>query len=936
MLAALPVVGGAQSVFRGENLLAFADRLQASASPDAVYAALEGLFERLDIALDRRERYVHLKSAQMQRVKGGSDLSSVTSTIVLSAGVLKINKAERALVVAEGDVEIGEARSVFVIARGQIRIQRETEPGIYISKRAMEIVDGLAPIVYAVDGAKVTSKEPFTAYNTAVKIEGGFLAYKYTRAPLFQGEPVQAPVGGAMQISAGESMPFEGARCKTAIADDVNVLSQMLPYARKRANCLKVDSAAVRCEQEESGAAHPASRELWTLKLCGRSMTLVVQSKRIGKDSSTGKPTYDHSIVVQSGAQPSRTPKARPPAKPTPFPAEDALALAGRAQSELTRERVVQAVQRVLEALRLPPELRSKYAYMGSARLQLEPGYAELSELSESILVADGAVKISFARNSIVIARGPVEVAHGGGLIVIAEGSVKLSHETGILGAPFAPGVYVTRGSFEVSHSVGPVIYALQGTRPGYGRTTLINTDYEPSFGYAQPARYTVPPLFSGERPRTPVAPPPKPEAPFSYDGRRCPDVLPDEIALLLRMRAYVQKEANCTAIKSVAVQCAQAPNGQNGFTSNERWTFELCGQKLTVVYRVSGYVPPKPGDSSASAVTSSMNIERSLSPFEGVTKQWHDRYASLSDADRQQYQALSDEANNFYQQGYLVEARDKRRAADAIIGMPHPSSFGNALTIERRVEQVNAAVRPMTVTIETGKPDAQAFVARGMLYLHLRDRGRGMRDLDKAVELSRRDPAILAERAWGELVTHQADAAERTVNEALRQNPDQPRALEVRSWVHFLKNRPAEAYQDAARSLRSPSVWTPKEFAARRAGYRVMAGYFALRRSGASDQAREWLSRWKPLLDPQAWPDAGALFILGDLDEARMKAVANALEAGDHGKAVSEAFVYQVLEESESSRLQLLISRFSGTKHSSGYSLANLVARAGVRQPPK
>ncbi len=618
---ALPLTGGAQSVFRGENVLAFAARLQARATPASVHDALDGMLERLEVADDRRAAVVNLRTAPIRRATHGANLPTTGPLILLAAGAVKLGSANGTLVVAEGDVEIGDARNAVVVSRGNVRIARESTPGIYVARRAIAIDSGVSPIVYAVDGAKVTSSEPFTAYNSAVKIEGGYLAYLYTRPPLFQGEPIRPPEDGGMQVDSGESVLHSGVRCKTAIADNTNVLSQLLPHARRMGNCTKVDSAVVRCEQEDAGADKSGSRELWALQMCGKEMNVRVESKRTGKATPAGEPLYDHSIVVQSGAQPARQPRPLP-ARPTAFAAEDALALAGVPAAQVPRARVVQAVRRVFEALQLPPDLQAKYAFIGSARLQVEPGFAESVRLSETILVADGAVKVGVARNSIIIARGPVEIAHGGGLIVIADGPVSLSHESGPVGTPFVPGVYVTRGSVEVSHSAGPVIYAVEGTRNfGYGRTTLVNTTFSPAATRADPVAYTVPPLFSGESPRPAVARPAPAGVPPAYAGKRCPDVMPEVASLMDRMQAYAKTEAACSTVDVALVECAQAPSATNRFTSIERWTFELCDRKLTIVSRVSGYIPPKPGDQTAGGVTSEMYIERSPTPLESTKK---------------------------------------------------------------------------------------------------------------------------------------------------------------------------------------------------------------------------------------------------------------------------------------------------------------------------
>lgn len=930
LLTALSAIGSAQSVFYGEDVLAFANRTQESATSASVDEAIKRVFERLELPPAARGRYGNAASLNLQKEKRGFEARRLDSVILTAAGKIKLGFAVNAIVIAEGDVEVDVAAGILVIAGGSIKVRRETSQGIYISKSSVSIEGGMGPFVYAVRGATVKSEEPFTAYNTDTANAGGALSYRYSRPALFQGEPVRAPAGPAMVVSGGESMSFSGNRCSTAIADTVDLHSQMLPYARKRADCPEIDSAAVRCVQEEDPQARqPASQELWTLQLCGRPMTLLAQSKRIaGKGSKAGSDSYDHSIKVQSGARLPRADHRSASNQRTRFAADDALALAARIKPAATREQTVLAVRRVLEALDLPQELRSKYAYMGSANFRAEKNYFETSELTETVILVNGSTRIGFARNAIIIARGDVRVAHGAGLIIVSDGSIRLSHETGLLGVAHAPGVYIARETVDISHSLHPVIYAPKGTTlPPYRQMTAINTDISSVAG-SPVTRYTVAALFAGEPTRAPVPRPAPPSAPFAYGGSRCANAMPDEIALLQRMRAIVAREAGCQEIHSVTASCTQESTARNGFTSVERWTFDMCGRSLNLVSQISGYVPlADRTEPSAMAVHASLKIERPPRPAEDVAEEerWRMRFASMTPEEKARMTKLNEEAIAHHLKGDLFEAREKYHEANRISGTTARTG-SNLHSVERQLERSDAATEVLTAKIDGGKADAITYAERGLIRIRFNDMSRGLRDLDHASAISRNNPRVDTERAWGLLIANRPELAEAAAIAVLAKEPTHHRALEVLAWSRLFQNRPREAFQDADRSLRVDPPWTAETFAAERAGYRAIAGYLALSNAESRASAVEWLLRWKPYLRTGAWPDAFALFLLGEINEEQMKAVAVSMQPTDRGAAAGEGFAFLAhdgLSADERKQRADAMRQYFRTSFGAGHSLA-------------
>jgi hypothetical protein len=122
--------------------------------------------------------------------------------------------------------------------------------------------------------------------------------------------------------------------------------------------------------------------------------------------------------------------------------------------------------------------------------------------------------------------------------------------------------------------------------------------------------------------------------------------------------------------------------------------------------------------------------------------------------------------------------------------------------------------------------------------------------------------------------------------------------AYELRAWANLLQDRPERAYRDAFSSLVEGPAWTPASFGEQKAGYRALAGYFALRQTDPRAKAMAWLRGWQPMLEPGRWPDALLLFFLGEIDEREMLEPAQSLVAADRGAAAAEAVTFLALDE--------------------------------------
>jgi hypothetical protein len=183
LIAVLPPGTQAQSAFSGEDALALAGHAQDRATPAAIDATARRIFDRLELPQDVRRRYAFAVSASLRKAGGRFESAILDSEILVAAADVKLGSATKAIVISGGDVVVDVAAGLLVIARGSITVHRETEAGIYVSKGSVSVENGSGPHVYAVRGATVESRSPFSTYNTDTRsaIGAPAMAYSHSR-----------------------------------------------------------------------------------------------------------------------------------------------------------------------------------------------------------------------------------------------------------------------------------------------------------------------------------------------------------------------------------------------------------------------------------------------------------------------------------------------------------------------------------------------------------------------------------------------------------------------------------------------------------------------------------------------------------------------------------------------------------------------------------
>jgi hypothetical protein len=593
---------------------------------------------------------------------------------------------------------------------------------------------------------------------------------------------------------------------------------------------------------------------------------------------------------------------AAPVGADTLFPGEDALALATQRQAGATREDVTRALERIFDRLEIPPERRARYAFAASANLVKERKYYEADELSESVLLAGGSVKLGFAHNAVIISGGDVVIAHGAGLIVIARGSIHLSFENALLDKVDARGIYISAGAIDIGSAVGPTVYAVKGAKVDHsGPITAYNSDLRVGDGLLA-TKHATAALFLGEPIRAPEPSHMLVNAgeTMRHGGQRCRTAVWDEVDLLTRMLPAVRREANCPSIDSASVTCTQEADAKNAFTSREHWAFGLCGRTVGASVSSSGLRPSK--GKGAGALQHTMTIDKPAGTpgFYGASPPRPPaapRAKPLSDEQRQRFARLFREGAAHLLRGELVEARDSYRAASEISGAP-PGADANLANVERQIARADEQVRGYSAAIDSGRATARLYADRGLARISWNDVSRGLRDLDRALEMDNTEPDIALDRAWGYILANRPAEGAAFAGALIARDPRMAKAYDVRAWAKFVQNVPKDAYLDAFSSLVEAPKWSTQSFAGQKAGYRVLVGYLALRQTAPRAQATEWLRQWRPFMSPGAWPDALALYLAGELDERDAMNAAAARAASDRGAALGEAYVFLALDE--------------------------------------
>jgi hypothetical protein len=100
-------------------------------------------------------------------------------------------------------------------------------------------------------------------------------------------------------------------------------------------------------------------------------------------------------------------------------------------------------------------------------------------------------------------------------------------------------------------------------------------------------------------------------------------------------------------------------------------------------------------------------------------------------------------------------------------------------------------------------------------------------------------------------------------------------------------------------------------------------------RKTATRSKASGWLRDWRAQLSERNWPDAAALYLMGELDERDMMLIAEGLRPKDGGIAAAEASVFAALErgfagEWEEGRRRM--NEMFHERYSPGYTLALLI----------
>jgi hypothetical protein len=277
---------------------------------------------------------------------------------------------------------------------------------------------------------------------------------------------------------------------------------------------------------------------------------------------------------------------------------------------------------------------------------------------------------------------------------------------------------------------------------------------------------------------------------------------------------------------------------------------------------------------------------------------------------------------------GELLEARAKYQAAFDLTG-DDPHALANIANLDRQIARVDAKVAPYSKTIDAGRATARDYADRGLAYVRANDVGRGLKDLSYAAAMNKSRVDIQVDLARGYLLANRLTDAQGVARQITAIAPRETNAYEVSAWAQLLTNAPELAYKAAFSSLVEAPSWTKARFASEKAAYRVIAGYFALRSCGFRDRANAWARRWTGYLSRNAWPDALALHLAGELDEQDVLNVANTLNARDEGSARADAHVFLALEElyaGTGDRQRKAMNGFFSEEYAAGRTLAFVV----------
>jgi tetratricopeptide (TPR) repeat protein len=604
------------------------------------------------------------------------------------------------------------------------------------------------------------------------------------------------------------------------------------------------------------------------------------------------------------------------------FRGDEALALAGAEWEGATQDLAAARLRAVLEHLRVGHERAARHGDLAQLKFIKAEKFLELGELSDAVVIARQGAKIVTAKNLTVIAGGPVEISFAATVFAVASGPIRIGHE--LPDATYG-GIYVTRASVSLGHARNPILYAAGGARASFTTAvTAYNTEFKDAhipISTALPGRLFRDEPVRGPEPRTIQV---LGSQPVTFTGSRCRAGLKIQV-LEQELRAALRREPACDRTDSASVRCEKDDGVTPVGVSVERWSFEACGRKLEAVSTSNAYtrsvVLGRGGASAPGRYGALARPSKAASPRVG------------GDAQRE-ITRLFAEARGHTMKGEIVDAR-ARYAEVLAIAPDHAPALTNIESLDQRVARADAAAAPFSTLIAAGKRDPRVYADRGLAYLGAGDVGRGLADLDAAAERAPSDTRILLERADAYLRADRAGEAGRIASGIIARFPRLARGYELRAWSNLIANQREAALSDARSSLAEEAPWTRDSFARQKAGYRVLAGYFALLQTTSPDRAAAWLGEWRKQMSPSAWPDAFGLYVLGELEADRMRQVASSLKELDRGNALGEAAAFDVLathlRAGTTAETRSSMTRFFREGYGAGYSLGLVLYRTQV-----
>lgn len=267
------------------------------------------------------------------------------------------------------------------------------------------------------------------------------------------------------------------------------------------------------------------------------------------------------------------------------FVGDDVLRLTA---SDLERANLSVAHTRIaalVRALKIPEDERNAFPDVRTSKLVKFREYTEVRDCDSELLIAQSGTKIIGASNCVVIASGAVDISFSNRTIVIALDSIQIGHDAP--GPRDASGIYITKGKLEIHHGKSPYIYALRGARTTAPGLTSYNTTIDSgSLVLTAATRNTIDPIFRGEPKSGVVGTSMRIDAGeyMNYSGTRCKAAMPD-VSLMAMLLPSARKFSKCPTLTSANVTCETGEDpGEHYFS--ERWAFEGCGRGIVLRYQ--------------------------------------------------------------------------------------------------------------------------------------------------------------------------------------------------------------------------------------------------------------------------------------------------------------------------------------------------------------